>query len=979
MEHNPNIARARAELATRSFDHGAHWRILFLGRSVNGSTDIVSCLSRSLRNLGHHVLDIDLKRHRGLADNPNRVQGGNGPIYVKVEGLEQVLNHFMPQMIVCCAGGLTFRPEDADALKRRGIVLVGLTLSDPDVFPSIHPHAHVFDFHTTNARVAMAMYRDAGIANTLYFPFGIDRGFVTQTVPRAPELAADVICIGHATARPERNGVMTRVARDLDVRTYGRGWELPGSEVVEGRRMVQASREGRVHVNFPLTRAGYINIKCGVFESVGSGALVATGRFEEMEDFFAYDEEIIGYRDEEDLVVQLQAILADPARYRAMTERAFDRLINGHLYEHRWIALFEQILATVGAGGSWLGDGRESEIRAILSASQPRAKHIVLSGFYGASNVGDELILRSISERIMAADPAAQVWVGAENPDQVERNHGLQAFSRKSLPQALHVARTASGVVLGGGGLWHDYTFERSGGLLGLFHAPQISIAGFGALPLMGRMFDAPFHVVGMGIGPMDDPDAKRMMGFIGGHAESVMVRDAESYAHAIESLPFPERVRQAPDVVYGLELPALPIPAEVRAFRERGFRVVGLNLRPWAHTDEDALVEQVAQALVGWARREPIAMIGIPMQAGDRVDQAIIGRVAQRIAEQVPSLVLKAPLSTDELIATLASLDALVSMRLHACLLAHRLGRPVVGIAYDPKVANHFAELGRSQVCLPLPLSAERLEAAVTAVAAEREGLPVEAQQRIRVLETAAAEALADVAGRLAATSPRPVVFEVPRLESPAGVAAPQKTIPAVAPAASASSLLVVPTPSSAGMRCTLLSRATSGSVLLPEEAVRPSSSGLRVWLPTEAPTRGDGMEASGVIEVQGQGDVELSMRLVAPYQNQKALGRIRYALELGDRWRLAEDLAAVSSPIQLRLFATAPARIPIRLSIYVERTTFASAAWPRASRVELQLLSAASSEHGCDFRLLASRGEPSPMAPSAADLLTQAYAPAP
>lgn len=953
MEQNPHIAKARAELAVRTFDHGRHWRILFLGRSVNGSTDIVSCLSRSLRNLGHHVLDVDLKRHRGLVDNPTGAQGGNGPIYVKVGGLEQMLHRFRPQMIVCCAGGLTFRDEDAEALKRRGIVLVGLTLSDPDVFPSVHPHAHVFDFHTTNAREALDMYRASGVRNTLYFPFGIDRGFVTQVVPPAPELAADVICIGHATARPERNGVMTRVARDLNVRTYGRGWELPGSDVVQGERMVQASRAGLVHVNFPLTRAGYVNIKCGVFESVGSGALVATGRFEEMESFFSYDDEIIGYSDEEDLVRQLQAVLADPGRYRSMTERAFERLINGHLYEHRWITLFEEILAIVLAGGSWLGETREGEVASILSVSLPRAKHIVLSGFYGASNVGDELILRSISERIQAADAAAQVWVGAENPEQVERNHALQAFTRKSLAQALNVARTASGVVLGGGGLWHDYTFERSGGLLGLFHGPQISIAGFGALPLIGRMFDAPFHVVGMGIGPLEDPDAKRMVRFIGGHAQSVMVRDAESLAHAMEVLSFPERVRQAPDVVYGLELEIPPPPAEVSAFRDRGYRIVGLNLRPWAHADQDAMVESVAAALLSLAQREPIAIIGIPMQAGERVDQAVIARVAERISGEVPLLVLKAPLGTEELIATLASVDLLVSMRLHACLLAHRLGRPVVGIAYDPKVANHFAELNRSQACLPLPLRTDDLESALAAAAAEKNGLPANVRERIRLLEEGAGEALSGVARLLADAPARSVVFEVPKLESPATPLAGRTNQVAVTARPSATE---APRAAAVGVRCSDVTHVSSGSIVLP--AGRAPATSLNVSLPTETPTRGDGMEASGVIEVEGSGDVEVSLVLSSPYENPKALRRIRCMLEFGASWRLVEDLAAASAPVQIKLFVKAPARVPVRLGLHVERTAFASTAWPRASRVELGVKSAMPSEHGCDMKVVASRG---------------------
>lgn len=944
LETNPIIDRARVELATRKFDQGFHWRILFIGRSVNGSTDIVSCLSRSLRNLGHRVLDIDLKRHRELTDNPSRARGGNGPIYIRADALNPMLERFQPQMIVCCAGGLTFRPEDAEQLKRRGIVLVGLTLSDPDVFPSVHEHARVFDFHTTNARAAISMYREAGVPNTLYFPFGIDRGFVTQSVPPAPELAADVICIGHATARPERNGIMSRVARDLEVRTYGRGWELPGSEVVEGRRMVQASRHGRVHVNFPLTRAGYINIKCGIFESAGSGALIATGRFEEMEDFFAYDDEIIGYRDEDDLVDQVRSVLADPERYKRMTERTFDRLINQHLYEHRWMTLFDEMLTVIRSGGAWLGTERTQEVLDVLGQSLHRTRHVVMSGFYGASNVGDELILRSISERIEAADPSAQVWVAAENPEQVERNHGLQSFPRKSLADALHAVRTASAVVLGGGGLWHDYTFDRSGGLQGLFQNPQISIAGFGALPLMGRMFDIPFHVVGMGIGPLSDPDAKRMVRFLAREADSIMVRDAESAALAAEVCPYPDRVSQAPDTVYALELQPLSEPEEVAAFRAKGYRVVGLNLRPWAHTDEQALVDSIAGALADTAARHPIAVIGIPMQAGQSVDSRILSAVALKLGDDVPAVVLRSPLTAEQLTATLSSLDVLVSMRLHACLLAHRLGRPVVGIAYDPKVANHFSELDRSNLCLQLPLNRVSLDTAIAEALSEGSALPEATRTRLAALEREAATALDAFARRVADAPDREVVFEVPRI-----TAAPPAPKPSPAGIA-----LIASGPSSSYADMSFI---TTGAVSAPSASSVSTSSKLSVWLPTDAPAEGDGMIARGVIEVHGQGDVEVSMTLASPYENPRALRRVRYELEVGCH-RISEDLAANATPIQLRVFTKAPARIPVALSVKVDRTCFLSRAWPRASQVELRLTSTAQTEHGCSLRMFSSRG---------------------
>jgi hypothetical protein len=126
-------------------------------------------------------------------------------------------------------------------LRRRGILLLGLTLSDPDVFESVVPAALTFDYHTTNARNAVGMYRANGVHNTTWMPFGIDRDYMLADVPPAPELTADVICLGHAH-RPERNETMLRLAQQHDVRVYGRGWALPGAEVVGG-----ALQEGVAH------------------------------------------------------------------------------------------------------------------------------------------------------------------------------------------------------------------------------------------------------------------------------------------------------------------------------------------------------------------------------------------------------------------------------------------------------------------------------------------------------------------------------------------------------------------------------------------------------------------------------------------------------------------------------------------------------------------------------------------------------------
>lgn len=932
------IERMREELASRIIDQGVHWRILFIGRSVNGTTDIVSCLVRSLRNLGHHVLDLDLKKHRQLTDNPNKVTGGHGPVFVRLQAIEPLLDRFRPQMLVCGAGGLTFRPEDAEALKRRGIVLVGITLSDPDVLPSVHPHAHVFDFHTTNAHVALGMYRERGVNNTLYFPFGIDRGFVTQSVAPEPSLKADVICMGHATGRPERNALMSSLATRFDVKTYGRGWELQNSETVGGERMVQAMRMGRVHINFPLTRAGYINIKCGVFESVGSGALLCTGRFDEMADFFRYGEEILGYEDAEDLSRQLEGLLADPERYGRMTERAFKRLVDEHLYEHRWMALFETIYNVSPDSAPWLGEDRVAAIRATLAQSLPRAKKVIVAGFYGASNLGDELILRSIREGLERADPAVQVWVAAENPHNVERDHGLQAYARKQHHDSLYSARTAAAVVVGGGGLWHDYTFERAGGLVGLFRGAQISIAGFGILPLLGRMFELPYHVVGMGVGPLAHPDARRLVRFLAGHAESIYVRDEESAGLLRQSRVTEDKVRVAPDVVYALGLAeGGRAPEPVEALAREGYKLVGLNLRPWAKSDEDALLGRVAAALRELARDERIAVVGIPMQAGERLDVAVLQRVAAACGPEIPMHVLPSPPSFEGLCATLSRLQCLLSMRLHACLVAHRMRKPAVGIAYDPKVASHFAELGRSGLCLPIEAEAPRFVDALRQAFAEDGRLPGPAAQAVAGFEAEARIALAGAARSIAALPPRAAVYEVPgALDTPPAA-------PAVTPTTAAAATR--PASGHAPVLARFVeARVSTEGIEAPawKRGVLQGDRGeLLVSLPSVRPRKGQRVTLNAELLLPVTDGLEIALLLESPYERARNLGAIGYALRVGGHV-FAEDLAQSGEPVHLRLLSRDTVRLPVQLQLTVRRDCFESAAWPRVSQVKLSLLHA-------------------------------------
>ena len=198
----PSIDEQRAASRLRELTAERRYRILFVGRAHEGPTDIVAALHRALEALGHTVFVLDTEKHPTVLHNPTGASGGLGPVYLKVSELGAILDTFRPQVLVTCAGGLVLDEPGAEELRARGIMSLGMTLSDPDAQSSLVEHVGRFDFHTTNSRLAVARYEQAGVSNTIHLPFAIDRAFVEREVVVREADRAQVAVIGHA--RPER-------------------------------------------------------------------------------------------------------------------------------------------------------------------------------------------------------------------------------------------------------------------------------------------------------------------------------------------------------------------------------------------------------------------------------------------------------------------------------------------------------------------------------------------------------------------------------------------------------------------------------------------------------------------------------------------------------------------------------------------------------------------------------------------------------
>ncbi len=322
-------------------------RALHIGGYWRGPNDMVRQMMLGLRAAGVDVLELSTDEHREALDTEGRPydRGTTGPVWLRWEHLAGPIDAFRPQLVICNAGGLAFRPARAAELRKR-VCLLGIALSDPDVFaPTTRHIAATFDRFLTNAPECIRAYREIGAAVSV-LPIATNEAFFQPAPPR-PDLACDVLVLGRAHA--DRVEPVRALRSSFATHVYGERWEehgIPSRGLIFGDDVLAALASARMVVIFVRTGAGHRLVKVGLFDFAAAGALVLTERFPEVERYFRYDAEIVGFDTIAELLAKVRHYLDHPDEAEAIRRAGRDRV----LAEHTWSRAWPRLLAELAGG-----------------------------------------------------------------------------------------------------------------------------------------------------------------------------------------------------------------------------------------------------------------------------------------------------------------------------------------------------------------------------------------------------------------------------------------------------------------------------------------------------------------------------------------------------------------------------------------------------------------------------------------------------
>jgi len=296
---------------------------------------------------------------------------------------------------------------------------------------------------------------------------------------------------------------------------------------------------------------------------------------------------------------------------------------------------------------------------------------VLLGGYYGFGNIGDEAILAAVAEGLRAALADVELKVLSADVQHTRRVHDLEATDRWRLGSVLAALRWCQAFVLGGGGLIQDAT-------------SSLSPAYYLGLLALARWLRRPSLLLAQGVGPLQGALWRRMTAGAFAAAAYASVRD-EASAQALRQWGLRGEVPVVADPVFALT----PAPADAA---EQWLAEQGVEVPPSAPVVVPRALEGYEEVLakaVQVLSASGSQVLVLPFQASDE-------ELAGRLAEGSPGA-MAAPAPQDPRLAAalVGRAGCVVAMRLHAVIFAALARRPAVGIAYDPKVARQCEALG--------------------------------------------------------------------------------------------------------------------------------------------------------------------------------------------------------------------------------------------------------------------------------------------
>lgn len=296
---------------------------------------------------------------------------------------------------------------------------------------------------------------------------------------------------------------------------------------------------------------------------------------------------------------------------------------------------------------------------------------IVISGYYGFDNIGDEAVLQSMLVTLRAYIPEVKITVLSNNPQKTRSLYQVEAINRWHIREVAKALKESDMLISGGGSLLQDVTSSKT-------------IPYYLGIVKMAQWYNKKVVFYSQGIGPVNKGYNRWLIKYIVNKIDGIFVRDSHS-KDLLKQIGVRKPITISADPVLGIK-PHRDVYKYIKDLFGKE-RAVGVYIRPWQN--EESLLNSLEKALK-YVLNEGYKVYLIPMYYIQ--DREIAYKLKSRLGEN--AILVDSMLTLDEVAAYTACFDFIIGMRLHSLIMAAAAKVPMIGLSYDPKVTDFLKDI---------------------------------------------------------------------------------------------------------------------------------------------------------------------------------------------------------------------------------------------------------------------------------------------
>ncbi|MEL7655052.1 MAG: polysaccharide pyruvyl transferase CsaB [Bacillota bacterium] len=310
---------------------------------------------------------------------------------------------------------------------------------------------------------------------------------------------------------------------------------------------------------------------------------------------------------------------------------------------------------------------------------------ILISGYYGFNNIGDESILRAVVDNLRCKLSDIDITVLSQNPDSTAKKYGVHSVNRKSVKDIIKAVKNCDLLISGGGSLLQDVTSKKS-------------IIYYLMIMWMAFFFRKKVFIYSQGIGPILSKINRRLTSATLKNVHGIVVRDQASKELLIEIGLREEEIIVTADPVLRIKRAALEIGREIlekEGFaKDSGRMTVGFAIRE--KKTESNFVDEICISIRRLIDEYQAQIVLIPFHYSE--DMAVIEKIESRLGNEV--CCIKHKYLTNEMLSIIGNMDVLVGVRLHSLIHAAIMDVPMIAVSYDPKINSFMHSMDMKAMC---------------------------------------------------------------------------------------------------------------------------------------------------------------------------------------------------------------------------------------------------------------------------------------